>query len=80
MGTYKLEAGEFENGKFGQYTLYSHVNNDTCTVIETEARTYVVSFKTIEDTEQLYHQKQEKINKKRGEYLFYAFSIDDYTL
>lgn len=54
FGSARLLMGYFQNDELGTYIRYTYVSPDACVLAHTKDRTYVLSGKTLEDTQALY--------------------------
>lgn len=55
LGSARLSLGNFRNDEFGDYTLYSYNQNDSCVVMRVDGKTLVVNGKTADETKELYN-------------------------
>lgn len=63
LGSFKLEAGNFENEQIGDYTLYSYIHCKTYILIETEDELVVLNAKNSEETKELYEEIKDNYEK-----------------
>lgn len=55
LGSARLSLGNFRNDEFGDYTLYTYNQNDSCVVMRVNGKTLVVNGKTADETKELYN-------------------------
>ena len=61
LGSFKLEAGDFENEQVGNYTLYSYIHCKNYILIETNSGLVVLNAKNEGETKALYEKIKQKI-------------------
>lgn len=63
LGSFKLQEGDFKNGQFGNYILYSYVRCKNYIVIHTNTDMVVINAENDNDTEKLYEELQERLGR-----------------
>ena len=61
FGSFRLLMGWFENEEFGTYLRYTYYKPESCVILTAKGQTIVLSGETLEETQALYQQLQQRI-------------------
>lgn len=63
LGSFKLKEGHFKNEQFGHYILYSYIKCKSYIAIRTTSEIFVINGKSKQETETLYKDLLERLER-----------------